>query len=51
MPLGRRWAEFRERRRQRRDIRRELRADRKGKKHEYGAGRSWGELWKGGGGG
>ena len=48
MSFRRRWAEFRERRRRRRDDRRELRADRKGKKHEYGA--DWSDQWKGGGG-
>jgi hypothetical protein len=50
MPPRRRWTEFRERRRQRREIRRYLRADRKGRKHDFDPGRSYGDLWKSGGG-
>jgi hypothetical protein len=50
MPLRQRWSAFRERRRQRRQDRRGLRAERKARKHEYGADKAWGESWKGGGG-
>ena len=47
MSLRERWTGSRERRRQRRTDRRELRAERKGRPHEYGADKS--ELWKAGG--
>jgi hypothetical protein len=49
MSLARRWTESRESRRRRREDRLALRAERKGRKHEYGAGKSHGDLWKGGG--